>query len=70
MEKKKQTPKKKENKLDALEDTQVYGAGHEADETLSTDDEDDIAGVTNGGIPDDIEDDDDDDEDDDDDDRA
>jgi hypothetical protein len=70
MEKKKQTPKKeasKENNLDALEDSYVYGAGHEVDESFSTEDEDDIAGHTNGGIPDVIEGDDDDDEEEDDD---
>ena len=39
-----------EDNMNALEDTHVYGAGHEADETLNTDD--DIEVHINGGIPD------------------
>jgi hypothetical protein len=37
--------------MNPLEDTSIYGAGHEADETLNTDDDIDVH--TNGGIPDD-----------------
>lgn len=73
MKRKKLTPAKKDNSVlgedstNALDDTHIYRAGHEADESFSTPDEDDIAGHTNGGIPDVIEDDDDEEEDDDDD---
>ena len=78
MKRKKLTPVKKEEKpvlgednTNALEDTHIYRAGHEVDESFSTPDEDDIAGHTNGGLPDVVEEDDDDSEDnDEDDDRA
>ena len=63
MKKKKKLPEENEN-MDALQDTQIYGAGHEADEELN-DEEDDITEHTNGGIPDETGDDADDDEDDD-----
>jgi hypothetical protein len=66
MDKKKKVtpvPDEKENNMDALEDTHVYRAGNEADETM--DDEEDITEHQNGGIPDGTEDDDDDDEEDD-----
>ena len=66
MKKKKQVPDEKENGMDAFEDTHVYAAGSEADENFSNEE---LAGHTNGGIPDD-EDDLDDDDDDLDDDRA
>jgi len=53
------------NNMDAMEDTYRYGAGQEADETISLVDDD-----TNGGIPDDSGDDIDEEEEDGDDDRA
>ncbi len=45
MKKKKQTPEEIEN-MNALQDTQIYGAGHEADEKLD-EEEDDIKGNRN-----------------------
>ena len=51
MKKKKQLPEENDN-MNALQDTQIYGAGHEADEKLG-EEEDDIKTHTNGGIPDD-----------------
>jgi hypothetical protein len=50
-----------------LQDTQIYGAGHEADEKLG--EEDDHKAHTNGGIPDETGDDTDDEDDDDEDDE-
>jgi len=64
MDKKKKVqpvPGEKENNMDALEDTHVYRAGNEADETI--DDEEDITEHQNGGIPDGTDDDDADDDD-------
>jgi hypothetical protein len=60
MNKKKKIPDKKENNMNALEDMQVYGAGHEADELLNEEDEDieEQEEHQNGGIPDGTEDDD------------
>ncbi len=55
MDKKKQVPDEKENNMDALEDTHVYRAGNEADETINEDE--DITEHKNGGIPDGTEDD-------------
>jgi hypothetical protein len=61
MKKKKDLPA--EDNMNAMEDTKIFGAGHEADETLNTDE--DIEIHTNGGIPDGTGDDEDDEEDDD-----
>jgi len=66
MKKKKQTPDENDN-MNALQDTQIYGAGHEADEKLG--EEDDHKAHTNGGIPDETGDDTDDEDDDDEDDE-
>jgi len=38
--------------MNPLDDTNIYGAGHEADESLITDDDIDVHSK-NGGIPDD-----------------